>query len=200
MDFNSWFSSNVSIKRKLLLITVFILVIVSVFTWISISSLSAYKQANSDYRNEVAARIGLLNNLRYQLGYNGAIHQFKNYVLRGKLKDKDAASEHFKEAKIVIAQYKSLNLTIAEKHALNAVDRVITEYQSKLFQMPVEYHRRLSVTQIDDQVKVNDEPAIHALNNLEHTAKERESDQLHRVNALFRKCVGKCLPPPLLFF
>ncbi|PKF79387.1 hypothetical protein CW749_11770 [Vibrio sp. vnigr-6D03] len=200
MDFNSWFSSNVSIKRKLLLITVFILVIVSVFTWISISSLSAYKQANSDYRNEVAARIGLLNNLRYQLGYNGAIHQFKNYVLRGKLKDKDGASEHFKEAKIVIAQYKSLNLTIAEKHALNAVDRVITEYQSKLFQMPVEYHRRLSVTQIDDQVKVNDEPAIHALNNLEHTAKERESDQLHRVNALFSEMRWKVLTATITIF
>lgn len=200
MDFNSWFSSNVSIKRKLLLITVFILVIVSVFTWISISSLSAYKQANSDYRNEVAARIGLLNNLRYQLGYNGAIHQFKNYVLRGQLKDKDAASEHFKEAKIVIAQYKSLNLTIAEKHALNAVDRVITEYQSKLFQMPVEYHRRLTVTQIDDQVKVNDEPAIHALNNLEHTAKERESDQLHRVNALFSEMRWKVLTATITIF
>ncbi|WP_167404891.1 ATP-binding protein [Vibrio penaeicida] len=183
-----------------MLITVFILVVVSVFTWISISSLSAYKQANSDYRSEVSARIGLLNNLRYQLGYNGAIHQFKNYVLRGKLKDKDAASEHFKEAKIVIAKYKSLNLTIAEKHALNAVDRVITEYQSKLFQMPVEYHRGLDITQIDAQLKVNDEPAIHALNNLEHTAKERESDQLRRVNALFSEMRWKVLTATITIF
>ncbi|MBD1559411.1 response regulator [Vibrio sp. S9_S30] len=200
MAFNSWFSSHVSIRRKLWLITVFILAIVSIFTWISISSFSAYKQANSDYQSEASTRIDLLNNLRYQLGYNGAIHKFKNYVLRGKLKDKDAANAYFKEAKRVIAQYKSLNLTIMEESALNAVDRVITEYQSKLFQMPVEYHKQLSVTQLDDQVKVNDEPAIHALNNLEHTAKMRESTQLQRMNALFSEMRWKMLTATITIF
>ncbi|CCO44428.1 putative TWO-COMPONENT SENSOR PROTEIN HISTIDINE PROTEIN KINASE [Vibrio nigripulchritudo SOn1] len=200
MQFNSWFSANSSIKRKLWLITVFILAVVSVFTWISISSLSAYQQANTEYREEVSSRINLLQQLRYQLGYDGAIHQFKNYVLRGKNKDRDASLERFKQAKLVIAEYKTLNLTISEKHALEAVDRVITEYQSKLFQLPVEYHQSLTIDQIDDQARVDDEPAIHALNNLEHTAKDREAEQLTKVNALFSEMRWKVVIATIVIF
>jgi signal transduction histidine kinase/CheY-like chemotaxis protein len=87
-----------------------------------------------------------------------------------------------------------LSITISENHALEAVDRVITEYQNKLFQLPVEYHQSLTIDQIDD------EPAIHALNNLEHTAKDREAEQLTKVNALFSEMRWKVVRATIVIF
>jgi methyl-accepting chemotaxis protein len=82
------------------------------------------------------------------IGYGGFIHNFKNFVITGDIKYANKAKENYKKLISLINQYKNLPLiTKKEVKLLENIETVFTNYQ-------------------DGQAKIDDSPAISALDKL----------------------------------
>lgn len=101
------------------------------------------------------------------LGYGGAIHNFKNYVLRGDDKNREAAETMFRRAEEILAGLgKSSGVTAEEKAALGVISGVVRRYREKLPVAQQLSRQAKSVEQIDAAVAIDDSPAIDALATL----------------------------------
>ncbi len=108
-----------------------------------------------------------IRNLTRNLGYGAAIHNFKNYVLRGKDKYRHAASLHFNAAEAAISSLQGAELSIDERVALNGIKKMINEYQAGLLvaQQQLESGKKFSeaIIETDKLVKVDDTTAINGI-------------------------------------
>lgn len=107
----------------------------------------------------------LVGQLESYLGYNGLIHQFKNYVLRDNDKYKTSFLTLYDEIKDVtnlfreLVQYDDKAIT-----HLKAFNHVINEYKTKLLMVNGFRTEGKNATAIDQLVAINDTPANLALN------------------------------------
>jgi len=98
------------------------------------------------------------------LGYGGAIHNFKNYVLRGDEKYRASAQAMFQRAHEVLSNLNAKQqLTSNEKAAVAAILDVVEKYQTHLPTVRQLRKQSKSVEEIDEQVTVEDSVAINAL-------------------------------------
>ncbi|NPA10890.1 MAG: methyl-accepting chemotaxis protein [Epsilonproteobacteria bacterium] len=108
----------------------------------------------------------LLSSMKNVVGYGGLIHNFKNYVLRGKEKYKNRVESNYQQLESLIQKYRKSNLTQKEKNALNTIEEVFTEYKKQLPNVVKGWNESKGVKNIDKLVKINDSPAIKAFNDL----------------------------------
>ena len=92
------------------------------------------------------------------LGYGGAIHNFKNYVLRGSQDHGAAATRMFKELKSTLETLREGQLPAAEKAAVDALEKTVEAYQAKLSVVGKLHDQGKAVEQIDEAVKIDDGP------------------------------------------
>jgi hypothetical protein len=114
------------------------------------------------------AREGVAQVVRL-LGYGGAIHNFKNYVLRGQHREdyRLVASQQFTEVTEVIDQVMGdANLTDADRNALKDIRGVAVNYLDGLQRIKVFYEKGWRVEDIDRVVLVEDAPAFNAIKQL----------------------------------
>ncbi|WP_299479294.1 methyl-accepting chemotaxis protein [uncultured Roseibium sp.] len=101
-----------------------------------------------------------------KLGYGGVIHHFKNYVLRGD--DQRVAKIRIAVggAKLALDVIRETSLSPREMSALEDLERVIDQY-SEATEQAVALHRSgLTPEEIDKQVKIDDGPALAAIDVL----------------------------------
>jgi signal transduction histidine kinase len=94
------------------------------------------------------------------LGYNGLIHQFKNYVIRGDDHYKDTfLALHIKASNIIkkLELVYKLNDT-ALKH-LHEIHHSLDSYKSKLILIPGMKAKGMSIPKMDRLISIDDEPA-----------------------------------------
>ncbi len=113
----------------------------------------------------------LISTLVRNLGYGGAIHNFKNYELRADDKYRVNAEKHFTAAEQTIAALRNTdNLSAAELNAVNQISQMIDAYQAGLPVVQKLYDSSLSkvrvLKRIDDKVNVDDTAALAALEQL----------------------------------
>lgn len=110
-----------------------------------------------------------LMHLRTVLGYGGYIHNFKNYVLRqDRVKYLPQLQKNLDEAKSHIQAYRNAPLVSdQEKQYLATVEDVLNSYQRSALKVVKLSKAAASSGEIDAVVKVNDEPAITALKNID---------------------------------
>ncbi len=113
-----------------------------------------------------AAKKAAVTNMVRALGYGGAIHHFKNYVLRGTDKYHVKAGNGFKAASDAIAAYRNAAPTEAEKATLKEIEGVITQYQDALSVVQTMVAEKKSAKEIDGAVKINDGPATTGIAKL----------------------------------
>ncbi len=110
----------------------------------------------------------LLIGISNQIGYGGAIHQFKNYVLRLDPKYISRFEDRYSELTTILNQYdeiafesekKDLEIIRQTFEAYNQGMQTVTQYLS-------ENSGNISISDIDALVKVNDSPALTAIDNL----------------------------------
>ncbi|MHA1597822.1 MAG: hypothetical protein ACTSV1_03795, partial [Alphaproteobacteria bacterium] len=114
-----------------------------------------------------------LNAVRKEIGYGGMIHQFKNFVLR-----QDAPRIRRVNAKLggvaeAVTRYRALGTNAQESQALDALDNALESYGNALAQAERLVAAGKSPQQIDDLVRIDDAPAIAALNVLDGIIAER---------------------------
>lgn len=105
-----------------------------------------------------------LDRLDAALGYVGAIHHFKNYVLRGKEDYKTWAAAKFKDAHAAIDELrKDATMGDKEKKALDDIEGVVKKYEGNVDVVTKMMADKKSVKEIDTAVKVDDAPATAGL-------------------------------------
>ena len=113
------------------------------------------------------AKIG---DLVRSLGYGGAIHDFKNYVLRGDEKYRDGADQSFSKAQEIVVSLRQSDVSGAESAALDNIEQTISAYQAALKVLHEQVGKGLGVGDIvasaNAQLKVDDAPALAGLDTL----------------------------------
>lgn len=107
-----------------------------------------------------------LGQLRRALGFNGMIHHFKNYIIRHDAPRVEKITKSLSAAKSAIESYKELGLTAAEQSAINDIQTVLTNYGKGLQLAQELIAKGASISEIDHQIKVDDGPALTAMNQL----------------------------------
>lgn len=83
---------------------------------------------------EVISKLELVEEINSQMGYGGAIHAFKNYVLRGDKKYLSQFQQHRKRILKALNYYRSLgNLSAEERESLNKINEMIERYSNTIF-------------------------------------------------------------------
>ena len=109
----------------------------------------------------------LVAQMKELAGYGGLIHNFKNYVIRGNEKYATKVTQQYKEITSLITQYKTTGkITDEEKDLLTTAQAVFTKYHDGLVNVTTAVKKGSSVKRLDKIVKVNDGPAVKALNTL----------------------------------
>jgi methyl-accepting chemotaxis protein len=127
--------------------------------------------------NDVAKKAIILQ-IKTIIGYGGIIHNFKNYVIRGK--DKYAKNVESKYQLLIklIDEYKSLpNVTPRELTLLDQLQKTFTKYENGMKNVVVAHENGESIKQLDKVVKVNDTPAIKALIELSNSFFVKENGE-----------------------
>ncbi|MEA3404670.1 MAG: EAL domain-containing protein [Pseudomonadota bacterium] len=122
-------------------------------------------------------RMDLLNRIYSEIGYGGLIHDFKNYVIRGN--DMYAVRFQRRLTNIIniIDQYLKLpGISSTEVLHLSQLEQVFQEYQTNLDVIKQMHRQQKTVKAIDDRVKVNDDPALQALNWLKKEVTDLDTE------------------------
>jgi len=109
----------------------------------------------------------LLNKLQTLIGYGGLIHNFKNYVIRGQAVYFERYETIKEDARGIIQAYRELpGISNIDLHHLNAIESTLELYSYMLKKIPSLKIEGQTIKEIDRQVKIDDEPALKAINYL----------------------------------
>ncbi len=156
-----------SIKKRLIALIFVVAIISTVQLIVGFSTINPIKSDWHNYVENVAERQILLSEIKSQFGYGGAIHNFKNYVLRGTAKYHDRIKNNFSSLNQIIERYKQLDaITSEEEGALNNIKSVAEQYSSANDAVKKMYSEGKTAQEVDKAVKIDDSPAIKAFNTL----------------------------------
>ncbi len=130
---------------------------------------SAIKEVNKIRKTIINStnKHALIARIKELVGYGGMIHNFKNYVLRGKSKYVNRFNAQYKELLNLVNQYKNMNdITTQEKQLLDNIVKVFTTYKKGLPYVIKATQNGMTIRELDKIVKVNDSPAVNALAKL----------------------------------
>jgi signal transduction histidine kinase len=122
----------------------------------------------SDFRRNIHAKERYLSEIKRRLGYDGFIHNFKNFVLRKDERLLEKLRDHGAALRESLDGYEKLGVAGEERKALLTLNKVIGEYVKNIKiaeQMAKEGNRPAA---IDKAVLVDDAPAAAAMNALDH--------------------------------
>ncbi|MFK7862262.1 MAG: methyl-accepting chemotaxis protein [Granulosicoccus sp.] len=138
------------------------------------------------YTEEAQQKSLLLTDLNVAVGYGGAIHHFKNYVLRMDAPRLKKVSDGFKAAQLTLNEYRKLPVTDAEIAALEDISRVFADYSASLAVISAMANDRASSGEIDAAVKIDDSPAVDGLQVLsDAVTKNLAEDAEHMQEDIF---------------
>jgi len=109
----------------------------------------------------------IISDIKEYAGYGGLIHNFKNYVLRGDKKYLINFNTQYKQLNILFERYKNIpTATNKEKAMIDIIYNTFKQYNNGLTKIIKKHRLTQSVKDLDKIVKVDDKPAINAMNIL----------------------------------
>ncbi|MGE3850143.1 MAG: methyl-accepting chemotaxis protein [Planctomycetota bacterium] len=185
----TWFA-NLRISSKLFVLnglSAIALIVVGLIAWLQFG---AIERIWAEHQATVSAKNDELRKVRAGMGFGGAIHAFKNYVIRGDTAQSDyraefrSAAEQTREA---IRAYRKCGTNAREDAALRSLEEMVQAYTDAL-----EVARRLHAeskapAEIDDAVRIDDRPFLSAFDTIADelgaaldARRQRLSDELAR--------------------
>ncbi len=167
MSGNSARFLDITIQSKFHLLLASVAVIFLVVAVLSYKYISPINPIWHAYQEEVVKKNFLLNHIQANLGYGGAIHNFKNYVLRGKDKHYQRTMSKFDEVDRLVSRYRQLgHLTDGEMEGLAAIEGVGSKYRAAAEQVRRMIAEGRPPAEIDAVVKIDDGSARAAMQKL----------------------------------
>ncbi len=164
-----------SIKRKAILITIAFIVAASVLGTIEYQKIKRVFTVWENYQNQALQRQRLLAEIQNQFGYGGFIHNFKNYVLRGKDKYVKRFEKNAATMNLAIAKLSTMALSDNEKEALKHIKSVAGQYTAAIKTAEKLVAAGKTPTEIDRVVKIDDSPAFNAFKVIRTHLNEMEA-------------------------
>jgi len=174
--------SKFKIKTKF-----FIILAIGILTILIISSLSIFKlnQIKSNwnsYESIIWTKQQHLTKIRSLMGYGGAIHNFKNYVMRWDSKYFDRYQIQADQTIEEIKFYKTLGISKNEEKNLLIINNLVEEYREMSFKAKKLIAQGMGAKNIDRNVKINDAPFVKAFNSLSQELNEITSIKTVNLN------------------
>ncbi|WP_417432836.1 ATP-binding protein [Kiloniella sp.] len=138
-------------------------VITLIHNWTLIRDINDLDSSWNKNESSIVQKQAYLSTLRGTIGYGGMIHNFKNYLLRHDKKYLLTSHRSMLEAKIIISAYRLMNISKEEETALNNIEQMLREYLSAITHAELLINSGQSISLVDDQVAVDDTPAINSL-------------------------------------
>ena len=132
----------------------------------------------TQFADEVQPKNALLDTIGTSVGYGGAIHNFKNYVLRKDAPRLTRVRNEFETAQQAINDYRALSDNNEDLRKLNDISSVFTQYTDALSVISKMATEGATSTEIDAVVKIDDTPALEAMAFL----KEENATQTREIN------------------
>ena len=108
-----------------------------------------------------------ISSIKESIGYGGLIHNFKNYVLRGKKEDEVKFNKNYKKFLYFCHQYSSLEtVTKQELEYIDTIKKTFLKYKEGLSLVVTANEHNITIKDLDKIVKVDDTFAINAINIL----------------------------------
>ncbi|NOQ35135.1 MAG: response regulator [Methylococcaceae bacterium] len=159
-----------SSQLKILSISIFAVIIVAVISYAGIKinhELQVLKRTWFDYNRIAAASEQHLNHIERQLGFGGLIHNFKNFVLRKDVSLIPKIYQNLTAFEEEMTSYRRLNLSKKEHEALEQINTTVHTYRGKFELAQHLLNQSVNLAEeLDKSVKVDDKPAVIALEAL----------------------------------
>lgn len=125
--------------------------------------------------NEIVVKRDLLSSIYQSSGYGGAIHHFKNLVLRKDLQYLGPAEESYRNAVKYADEYLNLeNLEAGEREAVSAIRDGLKEYQQNIEKVQILINTGKTVAEIDKVVRQDDRRVMEAEKTLHRILDQRQ--------------------------
>ncbi len=170
------------------LIGIFAVVIMVLLLLFGNTSLNKFKQLKENwaaYTNESTIRSAALEEMTLNMGYVGFIHHFKNYVLRRDNKYYQPAKDKLEQLMSALYKLDKHAGSEREKEALAQLRFTFQEYGEKLDFIRQMVAQGESSVNIDRRVKVDDSPALNALQLLIKEAVKSSASQQMKTDDSF---------------
>ncbi len=133
------------------------------------------------YSDEVARKGELLSKIWEHLGYGGIIHHFKNYVLRQNEIYLDRLEEQLADFAKIMEEYKQKDLAKIELENLAIIENTVANYISKIPIAKRAASEKWNIEKTDRLVKVDDEEAFAALNELDKYWRQKHLETTEKI-------------------
>ena len=158
---------NLTLGKKIAVIislSITALILSGLFT---IYNFKSVKNKWGDFLSVVQKKQVHLTAIRTEIGYGGAIHLFKNYVLRGQDKYFD---QYIEKKHIILSNingYKNAGtLSEVEITMLDKTKDFVKRYEDAMLTAQSMLKNSHNIKEIDGKIKINDKPFLDALSTL----------------------------------
>ncbi len=128
--------------------------------------ISGFKVTRENITNK-SQKNELLSSLQSQVGYGGLIHNFKNFVIRGKKENLKAFQDNYLKAEKTIQIYQALEeVSSMERNLLTIISNTIRKYKKKLLVVEEMRGKEARIEKIDKAVSIDDNPSLQAIYGL----------------------------------
>lgn len=193
---------NFSIGWKLALLVGTAAVILVMLGALAMSQSNRIKAAWDDYQPAVAVRQQTISEIRSLFGYGGAIHDFKNYVLRSTPRHAGRAVEKLAAVTAAIDRYKAIKgVSPTEVEALDTVRATAGKYHDAVGAAAALIAGGKTVAEVDSAIKIDDSPALKAFDVLTGEYERLTAAATGKINssmAVFRVVLGASIAAALI--
>ncbi|PKH05634.1 sensor domain-containing diguanylate cyclase [Moritella sp. Urea-trap-13] len=127
------------------------------------SNVSLASSVWTEYKANKSEKIRIDSALRSSLGYGGAIHEFKNYLLRPEPWRIERVQAKLGAVNAAISQFNTLGPSNAQAIALNDIKNMVDAYSAALIQAELLFSQGLQPLDVDKQVIIDDSLAMRGL-------------------------------------
>lgn len=161
------FIRNMRLMTKGFAISLINIVIVVSAGLVLYQGISSTRTSWEHYAENIVAREDLMVDIMRSFGYGGLIHNFKNYVLRSDPKFIDRVKNNYDSIVTSVSGYRSLTLETSDEMTwLSEIESVASQYRTELDTAIRLYADGATAEEVDSVVKIDDGPALAAIESL----------------------------------
>ena len=174
---------KIGLGAKLSGLTMLAAVVLLAIGALAYTSLESADKQWTSFTDGVYQKQNHLLNVRQSMGYGGAIHVFKNYVLRGQDKLHARYIKHAASALKSLKAYRALGVNAKEDKALKIIAELLAVYGKANDDVKRLVEQGKSAEERDAFVKINDGPFLEALNELNNDLNKQAADATEKMHA-----------------
>lgn len=159
-------------KRRALVIAAITTVVAGVLVLFGVQSVQRIRAVEDRwvvYSQDAAEASRLLYEVSQQMGYGGYIHNFKNFILRRDIDVLATLADNSEAVYVNLDQLGRHAISEEEEMAIGAIRKVIDAYVASVPVAVDAFKRGLSSVEVDIMVKVDDQPALTGIAELNHS-------------------------------